>query len=88
MSSLQNSNFKPLIHIYSVRRRKRNTKKYGVLSDEHLQLTNADEDEEDELFDQSRRRLITGWVSWSVSDINWFVTHCWQDLTMLNMTAF
>ena len=49
-----------LIHIYSVRRRKRNTKKYGVLSDEHLQLTNADEDEEDELFDQSRRRLITG----------------------------
>lgn len=39
------------------RRRKRKARKYGVLTDRHLEL-NTNEDEEDELFDQSRRRLI------------------------------
>lgn len=46
---------------YRVRRRKKPAKKYGVLADESIQLNgmNEDEEEEDDLFDQSRRRLIS-----------------------------
>ena len=41
-------------------RRKKKTRRYGVLKDRQLELNAAvDDDDEDELFDQSRRRLIS-----------------------------